>query len=308
VEPLLSVSLTCRRCHHTATHAFESAAVVPLSAEVDPAWDGVCFPSIARCPSCGAEDDYDLTPEAHAMLVDEAIRQKDGGPAAAGSRIMLGVYGLSDGTILKRQTEGITLLRARVEANPESGEAWRRLGNLYKTHGRSTEAEAAWRRAVEVDPTEAEAACCLAVLLWGTERPEEGLQFMQLALARYPTAELAPELRWQIGDSLATMLRSALAMTTDPLVLQVALKTGEEAGDAGVVRVSEVDLRRVGRWDRLAQLLGTEALVGAQLTSEPPDRSEGPTWLERQLAGPPKLAWKPGRSSLSKKHRRRRAA
>jgi hypothetical protein len=310
VEPLLSVALTCRRCHHIAPHAFESAAVCPRPAEIDPAWDGICFSSIARCPSCGAEDDYDLTPEAHAMLVDEAARVKAHG-SASGSRIISGVFGLSDGTIIQRPSEAIARLRARAEANPGSGEAWRRLANLYKTHRLPAEAEAVWRRAVEVDEHEAEAACCLAVFLWESGRPEESLRFLQIGLMRYPGAGLAPKLRREIGESFATILRDAISVAVDTLALRVAVETEERVGDQVAVMVSEVDLKRIGRWDRLAELLGSEVLVGAQLTADIPDRNEGPTQLERLLAGPQppaKLAWKPGRSSLSKKPRRRPAA
>src|SRR5262249_17133233 len=126
----------------------------------------------------------------------------------------------------------------------------------------------------------------LAVTLWEQGRWQEAVPFVQHTLMRYPRANIKPGLREQIGEWIAGILEESVEVAVDTVALQLAFESGEVGGDP-VVTLSDVELRRIRRWDRLAKLLGSGKVIAAQLTPEVPDRSEGPTILERLLGGAP---------------------
>jgi tetratricopeptide (TPR) repeat protein len=279
----LTVTLTCRRCHDTSTLTFDYAVVDPEPAEVDPAWDGIVLSRVVRCAKCGAEDDYALRPADRKRIVAEARRHPPGDAVnTGGARTSRGV--LKDGTVVKRPSQAIAHAREVAATHPRDVAAQCRYGNVCSLFGLADEAERVWRRALQMSDEEAESAYNLAVNLWKAERWDEALPFIQLTLKRYPQAKLRPGLREQIGGALAWILEEAADMLSEPVALFLGIDGGLDGEDMRVI-VSSVDLGRIHAWDRLAELLGSGRVLSGALTSDIPDPAEGPTNLERMLAG-----------------------
>jgi tetratricopeptide (TPR) repeat protein len=240
-------------------------------------WDGVYLGRVIACMTCGAEDDYALTSSALMTLGAEVLR------AAAGEDcpgFHLTVAKLWDGTVVRRASQALAVLRAAAAEQPERAESWRRLGNFALRCGRPDEAETSYRRAIEVDDREVEAAHSLAEMLWQADRVAEALAFVAKTIERLPGCDSDPDLRLGMARSAIEMLRTGLELSPQPLALMACWSRGT-AGRDPVVSVSSVDLRRLAdaAWDRLGEFLGEETVVAARLTTDVPDPRE-----ESQLA------------------------
>ena len=66
---------------------------------------------------------------------------------------------------LKRYEEAEAAFRKAIELNPSDAEAYSNLGNLLNDLKRYEEAEAAYRKAIELNPSYAEAYSNLGILL-----------------------------------------------------------------------------------------------------------------------------------------------
>lgn len=293
MDDLLSLKVKCLKCGHAFTHHCEKALVCSPSEHQELDWDGILLSSIVCCPRCGVEDDYELTVQARMRVLGNVLRSTfaDSDSAPQG-HVMLGIALLWDKSLVKRPTQGIARLREIAEAQPQNGEAWRRLGNMCERYAKWDEAESAWRTAVEVDPKEAEAAYSLAKRLWEQGQSNESLRFVGETLKRYPRGNLAPELRRPLVKSTLEIIREVTAMSVDSAALMVSLASGRAAGRA-VVTVSSIELRRIRHWDRLVDLLVSDDVMMVSIVSEIPE--ERPTILERFLEGSMSL---PGTSGV----------
>jgi len=248
--------------------------------EVD--WDGIVLSRVIVCKYCEAEDDYQLTGRADLALMSCLALIEAPNPVGDDTTsVRFGRAALWDGTAMQRPSEGLQRLRALAEAEPASGEAWRRLGNLAQRYHKPGEAEEAFREAVEVDEHEAEAAHSLAEMLWSDGRGQEALQFAVLALKRLPNSSAETEMRQAITASMLDMIRTGLSMSSENVALMAAWSGGERRGQP-VVNVSSIDLRKVQDWPVLAEFLTDESMLNVSLTDELPD--DDPTLLERHLA------------------------
>jgi hypothetical protein len=279
-EPLLRLTLSCLRCGRTGAFEFESAFLSPdPEAASRIGWDGVLLPTIVRCPACGAEDDYALNGDTPLVLTAELLKVTSGVP----SRVQVALCQLWDGTVVHRSLQGLQRLRALADQQPASGEAWRRLGNYCEKIHRLDEAERAWRRAVEVDADEGEAAFSLAALLAGRGDVPGALTYIGASLERLPRrAELTPEARRQFLQAILEMIREYLEHSRAELALMAVLDDGG-TGTEHAVTMSSVSLRRVADWGRLLDILAGGRVFAASLTSDIPAEE---TILERILAAP----------------------
>jgi hypothetical protein len=287
-SPLL-LELACCRCSRKTKHAVPWALVHPDFSTRDreeERWDGILLGRIFECPQCGAEDDYALTPRARMAILGQAlacVADADGeGTRRAGVRV--GIAQLYDGTTVRRPSMALAHSRALAAERPESGEAWRRLGNTCERWGRATEAEEAWRRAVQVDAKEFEAAHSLAVLHFRADRPQAAFPFLRAAIERLPGArDLDAELRRKFGESLAWWLEEIVAGSGEPIALEAAWPDGAIRRDGVLMRLSSVDLRKVTDWKRLGAFLARSD-IQARLTSRMPVDDEY-TQLQALLDG-----------------------
>lgn len=93
--------------------------------------------------------------------------------------------------------EAAAVYRALLRQNPDSALVWTNLGNAEMHRGRSVEAENAFRKAIEIDGTAADALNNLAFLLYEQKRLEEAE-----TLARRAVDSPAPD-SWTRLDTLA---------------------------------------------------------------------------------------------------------
>jgi tetratricopeptide (TPR) repeat protein len=278
-------------------------AVHPDPAMVDPKWDGIALPFIVPCATCGVEDEYELEPAALAELRERAAR--------AGSRgsVVRAELRSWDGFVPRRPVEMLGHLLEIARRDPSCGEGWRRYGNVLEKLGRADGAEKAWERAVEVDENEFDAAVCLAQLSHraGTDDVWERIACaLQRCSAKHWRAarQAHADARRTLGSHydiesagqrrlLVELLLEVLEARAvhDHIGLGVAWALGpegtDESGGEVVVTLSGIDLSELTRWDRLAEFLASDLVIGAHLAAPPDER---PTFLEALLESNAPLA------------------
>ena len=298
----VALELRCTRCGTLSDTQAPIVALHPSPGTVDHDWDGVMLPFIVHCATCGAEDEYELKPAALAELRVRAAR--------AGSRgsVVRAELRSWDGFVPRRPVEMLRHLLEIARRDPSCGEGWRRYGNVLEKLGRADGAEEAWKRAVETDENEFDAAVCLAVLSHRTgtddvwERIACALQRCSAKhwrAARQAHADARRRLgshyevestgqRRMIIELLLDVLEARAAQ--DPVGLEVAWSLGPydpaESGGEIVVTLSGIDLSALTRWDRLAEFLESDLVIGAHLAAPP----EETTFLEAFLASDAPLA------------------
>ena len=273
-EPI-RCELRCTRCDRTANYEVPWATMHPDAKQHEAdGWDGVVLGRIIECRACGAEDEYMVSPLSKTVMLLRALaehehRQRSGDDREG--RLVIGVAQLGDGTLVRRPSQAIAHLRALTQAQPESGVAWRRLGNAFERYDRIEQAEEAWRKAITVDRTEFEAAFSLAKAHFGDDRLTEGFAFLNQAIERFPRAKgLAPELRGSAAACMVGFLRAMLECADEPIALMASWSGGEMAADRQVVHLSSVDLRMVRNWDGLTRFIAATDLYSLSLTPELP--------------------------------------
>ena len=297
----LHVEVQCRGCASRQRYEVPWALVHPEPNACDAdGWDGVLLGRVIECVACGAADDYELTPMARLLLAARilpsttAFEKHRGTSASTGAR--LGVSRLSDGTIVRRPTQALDPLRRTTRERPDSGEAWRRLGDACHHYGREAEAEAAWRNAVQVDPGELEAAFRLIERCLATGQAEAGATFTRLATERWPLGarHLDAGHRSRMADTLAFHLESLVLSTLGPVTLEAAWAE-RSAPEGPVLRTGTVDLRGMVDWHRLVVLLRLGDLIALRITADAP---EAGTELASLLLDDPHVEYTPSQPVL----------
>jgi hypothetical protein len=145
------------------------------------------------------------------------------------------------------------------------------------------EAVTSWKKALDLDPADVEAAYSLATYCWGPgDRPAEGLAFLRRGLQAIPkAAALGREVR-EWGTQLVRLLPDVLEGYEGPLALMAVWSEGELRGKP-VVTLSSIDLGKVDDFERLAEFVTSAGFLGLDLTSELPQ--EEPTRLQYLLSG-----------------------
>ncbi|HEX9641015.1 MAG TPA: tetratricopeptide repeat protein [Candidatus Krumholzibacteria bacterium] len=293
----VALELSCTRCGALSPAHAPIVAVHPSPAKVDHDWDGIMLPFIVRCATCGAEDQYELEPAALAELRARAAR------AGSQGSVVRAELRSWDGFVPRRPVEMLRHLLEIARRDPSCGEGWRRYGNVLEKLGRVDGAEKAWRRAVEVDENEFDAAVCLAELSHRTGT-DDAWERIACALRRcsakhWRAARQAhADARRRLGSHydvestgqrrmLIELLLDVLEARAahDHVGLEVAWALGPynpaESGGQIVVTLSGIDLSQLTRWDRLAEFLASDLVIGAHLAAPPEER---PTFLEAFLA------------------------
>ncbi len=273
----IELALMCNSCGRVSTYEISHVLVHPqLERCRAEGWDGVVLGRVIVCRRCGAEDDYQLTAAAHMTLTAQVLtlcatkQDPDESPA-----FYLGVACLWDGTVVRRPSQGLAVLRDAVARNPGRAELWRRLGNFARRYGRTEEAEGAFRKAVELDEREVEAAHSLAEMFWHADRLPEAVRFLAMTIERLCGGDAPTELRFGMARSALGMVRALLDTDPAPLALMAVWSRGDVGGDP-VVSVSSVDLRELSdtESERLAEFLVDKKVLRAGLTSEVPEPGE----------------------------------
>jgi hypothetical protein len=292
----VALELRCTRCGALSITHVPIVAVHSNPAVVDHDWDGIVLPFIVLCSICGAEDEYEFEPDA---LADLRVRAARAGSRGSVVRAELRSW---DGFVPRRPVEMLRHLLEIARRNPSCGEGWRRYGNVLEKLGRVDGAEKAWKRAVEADENEFDAAVCLAELSHRTDA-DDVWERIACALRRcsakhwHAARQAHTDARRRLGSHydvesagqrrvLVELLVDVLEARADHdhVGLEVAWAPGPydpaESGGEIVVTLSGIDLSELTRWDRLAEFLASDLVIGAHLAAPPQQR---PTILEAFL-------------------------
>ena len=272
------LELRCNACGTVATYEVGHVIVHPdLEKCRAEGWDGLFLGRIIVCKSCSAEDDYTLGGDAHLALMGQTL-------GLVASRVeadertgfQIGVANLWDGTTVRRASQGLAILREAAASQPARADRWRRLGNFALRCGSRDEAEMAYRKAVEADGREAEAAHSLAEMLWESGRIQESAPFVARTIERLCNCDSPPDLRFEMARSALGMVRTSLGMSREPLALMAAWARGTTPAGDPLVSLSSVNLCDLSddEWERLAELLADEDTCAARLTRDLPEPGE----------------------------------
>lgn len=156
--------------------------------------------------------------------------------------VMLARDAIEDG----RQREGATLLRARIDAAPDDGDAWMMLGTVLLSMGQWTRAHEAWRRGAQRAPEHPllakqqrkDALFCLA--------EKAGCSRKMLDAAYTCNAECEVHTLRSLGATSGSFIGRALQTELRVVVSRVPLFT--ECECAAAIRAAEEHASRSGGW------------------------------------------------------------
>lgn len=271
----LHVAVQCRKCGHPWTEQVEQAFVDPETIfEFDEdEWDGVFLAKVISCPACGAKDEYNLTEDTRLFLAVESVKSPDEAPSY---RVTRGAGQTWDGAPIHRASQAITRLNQWTERAPKNGEAWRRLGNFLERINELSQAVDAWRRALEVEETEVEAAYSLAKHASDRGAWVAFEEALEVLLHRLP--ETRGEARAWAATAAAALLRIAQAKGAPARALAATWSTTQTSREEWAVKVSSIALSEVDDWRAVADFLTTAPLFSVSLT---------PAGTRRTLPGQP---------------------
>lgn len=298
----LRLDVRCLECESEWTERVERAFVdVKAASDSDSDWDGVLLSKVISCSQCGAIDRYQLAGHSHLVLAAENLRAL-GGEAA---RVVCATAATWDGSPVQRASDGIKRLERFIEREPTNGEAWRRLGNYLERFGAPREdVIAAWRRAVEVDDEEVEAAYSLAAAAAKARSWFDFEDALRELLDRLRHSR--GQARRHLAVAAACLIREATFSGAPPRALELAWSGGSRGGKQ-VVYLSSISLAAIPDWEALEDFLADRDLVAGHLTPELP--TDRPTLLELELLDVNNVApRRPGRSRRKAKRKRKLAS
>jgi tetratricopeptide (TPR) repeat protein len=165
-EDHIDLALQCNGCRRTYTYPVKAVYVDPDIPEGESPQPFIR--DRIRCKGCGREDDYALAPTAHFALTARLILlmarlEKEGPEAASEGPLHLMRLGLSDGRRLNPR-EARRDYEARLAQRPDDPGLHIGYANILRFLNEGALAEAAYRRALELDPGAAEAHASLGQL------------------------------------------------------------------------------------------------------------------------------------------------
>lgn len=283
-DPPLRMSLSCSACDKKSKISCDWVCVHPdLERCKADGWDGIILSRIFTCAGCGAVDEYELATHSRMMLTGSLLRALSG----TDGRVFIATMELWDGSQARRPSQTLAHLRRLAREQPTRPEAHWRLGNACDRLGLVEEAEAAWRRALAIDPDDIQAGASLADFLLQREaRAPEGQSLLLRCVEVAPSAAFRDEATRRHATMVLFSVIRRLAMNDEPIALEACWAGGKAPNGAPMVDVSSVDLRRVlPVWDRLIDFIVSAPSLRMRLSLRLP--AEVPTRLEAMLTGAP---------------------
>jgi tetratricopeptide (TPR) repeat protein len=208
-------------------------------------------------------DEYEL----NATTATSLMLRASASDGTGDDPVVLGKAQLWDGTIMRRPSQAIAYLKEQAEADPTNGAAWRRLGNIQERLGLDQDALLSWRKAIEVDDKECEAASSLASASWQQGDVQGALDALSVAIERFDRTP--GDLKETVAGGITSLLPRIASLVDGPLGLDVAWTEKTRKGEV-VLTTSRIDVCGFDMWQELAVLLGGETMVQMRLTNRLP--------------------------------------
>ncbi|MFP4600535.1 MAG: SEC-C metal-binding domain-containing protein [Persicimonas sp.] len=287
-DQTLRVELRCTECRRIYNYEADRIFIDTHDAhdDKDNLLGSMMANRVITCKNCGAVDSYEFTKSNFARLMPVMMRSMMSEESMSGNpmpgRVVRGRQQLFDGTRVESPSQALAYLEEQTRRHPNSGPMWRRLGNLRQKYGQPEQAAQAWQKALDVDPTEAEAAFSLAAHFWGEQTTDgaTAADYVLDGLERLPQADADEETRRALAHELVGMLR-AFAPYLDESLVMLAAWSGGVFGKQAVLDMSEVDIRRVTGWPRLSELFARGAFASVRFAVG--ESAEHDTRLERLI-------------------------
>ncbi|MBI3120668.1 MAG: SEC-C domain-containing protein [candidate division NC10 bacterium] len=246
-EEHIDLALQCNGCRRTYTYPVQAVYVDP-----DPPKDDRIEPFIKdriRCKGCGREDDYAVTPTAQLALMARLLMltarmEKEGPEAATEGPLFLMRLGLTDGRRLNPR-EARRDYEARLATHPDDPALHIGYGNILRFLEETERAEAAYRRALVLEPQAIEAHASLGQLAEarGDLAAAESNYRQGLALgrsARYYQVKDRRAFTQTLEEALEGVQGARAARLPDPIPARAQLEA-IVAEDLGVAKVGRND-------------------------------------------------------------------
>lgn len=292
-EEHIDLALQCNGCRRTYTYPIRAVYVDPDLREGDRVEPFI--KDRIRCKGCGREDDYTLAPTAHLALTGRLLMlmarvEKEGPEAATEGPLILMRLGLTDGRRMNPR-EARRDYEARLATHPDDPALLIGYGNILRFLEETERAEAAYRRALELDPHAIEAYTSLGQLaeargdLAAAEREyQQGLALGRNA--RYYQVEDRRDFTRTLEEALEGVKGARAARLPDPVPARAQLET-ILAQDRGETKVGRNDPCPCGSGKKYKKccLLKQSAAPGPSRPSGPESRLQErlDTYIERSL-------------------------
>lgn len=241
------LSLLCEACGITGKYQVGTVIIDPTVAP--PAGGGfnderIGFTGYFRCRKCKSGGPWKLTQRTQMyimLLTIEATSDPDNTP------LVLGAMATFDKHTFQYATEGEAHLKKLIDLEPERAFLWVQLGNLYDSAREDELAEAAFERAIELDPKDIEAHGMLGRLIFGTGRYLESVPHFHAVLKHVRDArQVNKDLRRNLARCAIEYLLEAHAETNGAIDLLPVMDEGEMENqlpdEPPIVEIREFDL------------------------------------------------------------------
>jgi hypothetical protein len=232
--------------------------------------EDVGFTRLLYCRHCGAGGPWRLTEGSRTMLLVGLILYQLGEPDIG---LSVGEMRTFDGRFFRYPSDSAAHLHELIAREPERAFLWIRLGNVYKHAGRPDLAEKPYRRAIELEPGNAEAHGCLADLLYGKGHRAKAMPHWKAVLQQARAAKDMPrQLRLDMVSAALDGLLSSGKHAHEVFDLLPRLDMGELAkrpkDEPLVLQLRSWDLRKPRDWDQVCRLFLGEPPDGCRDAAE----------------------------------------
>jgi len=240
-------SLVCGACGASGKYDVGTVTIGPTVdglPDDDAMQEAVGFTGYFRCRKCDAGGPWEIPDDTLAYIMAMSVVVMAG---AEDVPLVFGGSATFDQHVFRYATECEDHLKELIEDEPDRAFLWVRLGNLYSHAGLNQRAEAAYQRAIELDPTDIEAHGMFGQLLFATDRRLEAVPHWHAILKHVREARnVSKELRRNLVHGAIRCLLAAHAESHGQIDLlpKVSPEEMEERSEKApvVLELREFDL------------------------------------------------------------------
>jgi len=218
----------------------------PHQSDEDGLVDAIGFTGYFRCHTCDGGGPWEIPDNSLSYILTLSMQAMDEG--TTDGPVVFGAMATFDGYEFRYATEAEAHLKDLIEQDPERAYLWVRLGNIYGHGGATDLAEAAFKRATELDPSDVEARGVYGTLLCDSDRYLEAVPHWHAVLKHVRNAgHLSVEFRRNLVRAAIENLLAAHAESHGQIDLFPKFDpdpSGEGAaqGEPAVFEIREFDL------------------------------------------------------------------